>query len=229
MMKLRFAVLAASMLGLVGAADATVIYNGGAPDQGGQIYGTSPAQLALNFTLAAGSNVVSDANWWGGCYPSTTCSVASPQFQLSILNDSSGTPGSVLWTGTVTATQTATGNVIGPPTNPQWDEYAYEATFAPLTLTPGTQYWLALSELSTEASGTWGIETSSTAPAGSLLYTMGIVAPTDQWVAAVENGAFELTAGVPEPSTWALMVLGFAGLGFAGYRRANKSRAATAG
>jgi hypothetical protein len=29
---------------------------------------------------------------------------------------------------------------------------------------------------------------------------------------------------VPEPSTWALMLLGFAGLGFAGYRRAKKSR-----
>ena len=26
--------------------------------------------------------------------------------------------------------------------------------------------------------------------------------------------------GVPEPSTWAMMLLGFAGLGFAGYRRA---------
>jgi hypothetical protein len=26
-------------------------------------------------------------------------------------------------------------------------------------------------------------------------------------------------SGVPEPSTWALMLIGFAGLGFAGYRR----------
>ena len=28
-----------------------------------------------------------------------------------------------------------------------------------------------------------------------------------------------LTGGVPEPATWALMGLGFAGLGFAAYRR----------
>jgi hypothetical protein len=28
-----------------------------------------------------------------------------------------------------------------------------------------------------------------------------------------------LTAGVPEPSTWAMMILGFAGIGFMGYRR----------
>jgi hypothetical protein len=33
--------------------------------------------------------------------------------------------------------------------------------------------------------------------------------------------------GVPEPSTWAMMLLGFAGLGFAGYR-SSKSKAALA-
>jgi hypothetical protein len=27
---------------------------------------------------------------------------------------------------------------------------------------------------------------------------------------------------VPEPSTWAMMLMGFAGLGFAGYRRARR-------
>jgi hypothetical protein len=37
-----------------------------------------------------------------------------------------------------------------------------------------------------------------------------------------------LTSGVPEPSTWAMMVLGFAGLGFAGYRRATKARTTVA-
>jgi unsaturated chondroitin disaccharide hydrolase len=34
---------------------------------------------------------------------------------------------------------------------------------------------------------------------------------------------------VPEPSTWAMMLLGFAGLGFAGYRRARAGRATLAG
>ena len=33
-------------------------------------------------------------------------------------------------------------------------------------------------------------------------------------------------SGVPEPSTWAMMLLGFGGLGFAGYRRSRKSDAA---
>ena len=43
------------------------------------------------------------------------------------------------------------------------------------------------------------------------------------------NGAFSLSGAViPEPSTWAMMLIGFAGLGFAGYRHARRARPATA-
>jgi phospholipase/lecithinase/hemolysin len=35
-----------------------------------------------------------------------------------------------------------------------------------------------------------------------------------------------LRAAVPEPSTWAMLLIGFSGLAFAGYRRAGESRAA---
>ena len=40
------------------------------------------------------------------------------------------------------------------------------------------------------------------------------------------GGEFILGGAVPEPSTWAMMLLGFAGLGYAGYRRASSLRAA---
>jgi PEP-CTERM motif len=39
---------------------------------------------------------------------------------------------------------------------------------------------------------------------------------------------FSLGSGVPEPSTWAMMLAGFAGLGFAGYRTQRKRVTATA-
>jgi hypothetical protein len=32
-------------------------------------------------------------------------------------------------------------------------------------------------------------------------------------------GEFTIAAAVPEPSTWAMMILGFCGLGFMTYRR----------
>lgn len=43
-----------------------------------------------------------------------------------------------------------------------------------------------------------------------------------------KNGASAagLTFAVPEPSTWAMMLVGFAGLGFAGYRKAHKTASA---
>jgi PEP-CTERM motif len=42
----------------------------------------------------------------------------------------------------------------------------------------------------------------------------------------VSRGQTEIEISVPEPSTWAMMVLGFAGLGYAAFRRATKSASA---
>jgi hypothetical protein len=62
---------------------------------------------------------------------------------------------------------------------------------------------------------------------GDILYTGSESSPT------FKTGTFDITddefgyvltiGSVPEPSTWALMLLGFAGLGFAGYRRSVKA------
>jgi hypothetical protein len=43
-----------------------------------------------------------------------------------------------------------------------------------------------------------------------------------------EAKQFEVSgvAAIPESSTWAMMLLGFAGLGFAAYRKAHSARAA---
>lgn len=43
------------------------------------------------------------------------------------------------------------------------------------------------------------------------------------------RGGYEVdVSAVPEPSTWALVALGFAGLGFAGYRARRKTGAVAA-
>ena len=51
------------------------------------------------------------------------------------------------------------------------------------------------------------------------------VATSTETLAYVAGG---VTATAPEPSTWAMMMLGFAGLGFAGYRRSRKAAAVAA-
>jgi hypothetical protein len=77
--------------------------------------------------------------------------------------------------------------------------------------------------ITTETSGS-DSTTVEVIPGGALL-DRGYVDPTfslaagtpdaDQWSISFSPG---FTNGVPEPSTWAMMVLGFVGLGFVGYR-----------
>jgi hypothetical protein len=57
-----------------------------------------------------------------------------------------------------------------------------------------------------------GITPTETAPEGKLFtFNNAFITASAQ------------TAAIPEPSTWAMMLLGFAGLGYAGFRRTRKS------
>jgi PEP-CTERM motif len=85
---------------------------------------------------------------------------------------------------------------------------------------PGTQFPLGFTDLQT-----WTRDDPGIAPDWLRVGT-DIVGGTP---APTFNAAFSLSGVlVPEPSTWAMMLLGFAGLGFAGYRRARNARPAGA-
>ena len=233
--RLAAALAGAAMLA-AGSASAvradTVIYNGGSPDQGGQLYAEVPAVTAMSFTLAAGANVLTDAHWWGGCYAvggGTTC--GSTDFAVGIYDDESGLPGTLLSVIQQMggANQTATGKLIGPIGGEQWAEYAYNISFSPIILTPGTKYWFALTELDGQGdNGLWGLETTSTAPAGQAAASFGITSEDWTLYPPYENLAFNLTGSAPEASTWAMALAGFAGLGWLGYTRRREGRATAA-
>jgi hypothetical protein len=53
---------------------------------------------------------------------------------------------------------------------------------------------------------------------------LGSVCPTGRCgtILRANNFIGTFTTAVPEPSTWAMLLLGFAGIGFMGYRRRSK-------
>jgi hypothetical protein len=65
---------------------------------------------------------------------------------------------------------------------------------------------------------------------GPQLFTGSVLAPTllegvfDLHGAGTNTATLSVTAAVPEPSTWAMMILGFAGVSFMAYRRSRKDQ-----
>jgi PEP-CTERM motif len=78
-----------------------------------------------------------------------------------------------------------------------------------------------------DAGNDWASALSGELAAG--YYTVGIIeqasAEDPSFVFRFETPLSQI-ANVPEPSTWALMLIGFAGLGYVGYRKATVPRAA---
>jgi len=86
------------------------------------------------------------------------------------------------------------------------------ATWDPITNGPGSLLFSESSFVSTAAGFNWNYNT---------LPDIGSLTGGAEYVAFLT-----VTSGVPEPSTWAMMALGFAGLGFVGYRKTKKDAAA---
>jgi hypothetical protein len=67
----------------------------------------------------------------------------------------------------------------------------------------------------------YGSEQLFTGPLASPTFLTGSFTLTD-YNSGVEVGTLEISAAVPEPSTWAMMLLGFAGIGYLTLRRRNQ-------
>jgi hypothetical protein len=93
------------------------------------------------------------------------------------------------------------------------------------SLSPGLQQIFFIGDGLT-GTGSGSVQTF-VVPAGATEFYLA-VADGEGWYN--NTGAIEVTVNggstVPEASTWALMLVGFAGLGFAGYRKARRSRPA---
>jgi PEP-CTERM motif len=93
---------------------------------------------------------------------------------------------------------------------------AISASFATYDLTTSIGPIVGSSEINPE---------SSFATTGGALV---LTSAGDVTFAAATSGISGMPSGIPEPSSWAMMMIGFAGLGYAGYRRARAAHATLA-
>jgi hypothetical protein len=98
-----------------------------------------------------------------------------------------------------------------------YDIYTYSFSIAPTSLAAGTYYLTLQNAVATNADPAFWDENDG--PSTALENTVG-------WIG---SESFSVnSAAVPEPSTWAMILLGFAGLGFVGHRRASAGLAKVA-
>ena len=222
MSRLAMVTVVALICAAPAAAD-PIIYEGGGPNQEGGFFADGSAGISIlaeSFVLQPGTTTITDAHWWGACEDIAGCS--APDFTLRFYSDDNGTVGSLIDTRPVgAANQGKTGNLLI-----DYPEYAYSATFAPLTLSANTPYWFALSENLSNvgvSGGGWAWETTGDPFGGSHMEWSD---PSQAWGTNVQDLAFNLTGTttpVPEPMTMTLVGLGV--LGFAARRRIGRSRA----
>jgi PEP-CTERM motif len=124
----------------------------------------------------------------------------------------------------------AAGNVLDSLSTPAGDtSYTASVNWA---LTAGDSYFLLQTVVSNELYASYGAPLPSNSDiaitlSGTFDYSIaGAVANSQNWGSNEYWAAFNkiTTSSIPEPSTWAMMMLGFAGLGYAAVRRSSKSR-----
>jgi hypothetical protein len=192
------------------AANATVLYNNiGGVASGGQAHASTSDNGPLggsfstgpsSFTLASVDLLVLADN------PSDGGS-----FTVSLLKDSSKTPGSTI------ATDTFADSVLSTSLS------TLSAPFSSITLAADTRYWIELSTSTGSLEWSYSAANNGVGVAHEYNYYAHSVSPNNSFT------PYQMSIGsgsaVPEASTWALMLAGFAGLGLVGYRTSRKGLA----
>ena len=203
-------------------AHAAIIYDNGAPvtTDGNE---TTQWVQAEDFTLSGAATVGG-----AGVYIAGFGGIGEwdGNFTYFLFANSSGSPGTVLQTGNVSVSPVDTGQA--------WDLdgniFLFEFDFlSPFNATAGTTYWLGI-----HASSDWDrdeIYWVNTGSNGTIPGHESNGGTFDNWDWTGPDHAFYLTDGantaVPEPGTWAMMLLGFGAAGLA-LRRGRKPKLASA-
>ena len=133
-------------------------------------------------------------------------------FQISLLSDTSTSPG---------ATLAASANL---PDSDLSTSFTLQTVDFGTSLAANTRYWIQLSSTSATGIG-WSYTNDFSGPGVANEFW------DDDGVNPNSGGPYQMevstsTAATPEPSTWAMLLVGFAGLGYTAYNRSRKRRLA---
>ncbi|HEY1863019.1 MAG TPA: choice-of-anchor R domain-containing protein [Roseiarcus sp.] len=136
-------------------------------------------------------------------------------FTVSLLNDNSTQPGSTIATDTIADSTLSTSLSI------------VSAPFSSIALAANTRYWIELSTTTGSLEWSYSAINDGIGVGNEYNFYAGSVSANNSFT------PYQMSIGTasaaPEPSTWALMLAGFGGLGFVRrYRRSRKTAALAA-
>ncbi len=193
------------------------------------VEGLAPSHASTLIAEVSGDPIGAAGISAGNAISFTTTSLFTDVTISALLYSSTGDP------GTGSATVYLTDSIgAGTTTANEIARATLTEVFTGLTLPAGTYYVIEASDTGSAVGADWGepeFPVETTAP-GVTIHTdliassLASYSPASAFAADTGDGfAFSITGSpVPEPSTWAMMMLGFAGLGYAGFRSARARR-----
>jgi hypothetical protein len=209
----RTTITTALLLGTIGAAQAETVFDQGPVQPAGGV--RSVFWNADDFILPTSASL-SGATFNLG-YDVRPGFAPAPEINYELYTDNAGTPGAIFQSGTATARVTDLG--LNNDSTYRFNAWAFDFSAAVQALA-GVRYWIGVQQPADVALA----NTPGTNPGAPAMIRLGTYVPRDPGLAFSLQGTASGPAGaVPEPATWAMMILGFGAIGGSMRRRIRTS------